>query len=61
MNKREWLVREGLAKPGRGRLSAEAHYALEWADQKGLIFDDEVPYVKFTFTGKPKSLKKRTK
>ncbi len=47
--KREWLVENGLATPGRGRLSKEAHAALEWAKAKHLQFEDEPqPFIQFT-------------
>jgi hypothetical protein len=36
LNKREWLVSQGLAQPGRGRFSREALAALE---ASGLKFD----------------------
>jgi len=36
MDKREWLISKGLAKPGRGRFSREALAALE---ASGLTFD----------------------
>lgn len=40
MNKREWLISRGLAKPGRGRLSKEAHDALAEAERNGVEFDE---------------------
>jgi len=43
MTKREYLVGLGLAKPGRGRLSAAAHTALEAAIADGMTFDDDKP------------------
>jgi hypothetical protein len=39
--KRDYLVSKGLAKPGRGRFSAEAVKALEDARAEGVVFDDE--------------------
>ena len=36
MDKREWLISKGLAKPGRGRFSREALAALA---ESGLTFD----------------------
>lgn len=39
-SKREWLIARGLAKPGRGRLSREAHEALEQAIADGVVFTD---------------------
>lgn len=44
MNKREWLVARGLAKPGRGRLSKEAHQALQQAIEDGVVFDEVETY-----------------
>ena len=38
--KREWLISQGLAKPGRGRLSKVAHDALEKAISEGVEFDE---------------------
>lgn len=55
MNKREWLIARGLAKPGRGRLSKAAHDALLQAELDGIEFEDNqdiyipapiIPYVK---------------
>lgn len=43
MNKRDYLVSKGLAKPGRGRLSREAHVELERAIADGMVFDDDKP------------------
>lgn len=40
MNKRDYLVSKGLAKPGRGRLSREAHIEIERAIADGMVFDD---------------------
>ena len=39
-SKREWLIARGLAKPGRGRLSKEAHEALELAVLDGVQFNE---------------------
>lgn len=41
MTQREYLVNLGLAKPGRGRFSAEAKLALEQARKNGQTFDDD--------------------
>lgn len=38
--RREWLVSQGLAKPGRGRMSAEAHSAIDKALAGGMRFSD---------------------
>ena len=45
MNKREYLVSKGLAKPGRGRFSREALAALRQAELDGIEFDDGQPRV----------------
>jgi hypothetical protein len=39
MDKRTYLVERGLAKPGRGRFSAEATAALAEAVAQGVVFD----------------------
>lgn len=39
--RREFLVEQGLAKPGRGKFSFEAHAALADARAKGVVFDDD--------------------
>lgn len=39
MTEREYLVSKGLAKPGRGRYSAEAKAELEKAKSEGMTFD----------------------
>ena len=46
MTKREYLVSLGLAKPGRGRMSREAHAALAKAEAEGMTFDDPSPVIK---------------
>lgn len=40
VSKREYLIEKGLAKPGRGRLSANAHEAIKEAINKGVKFTD---------------------
>lgn len=40
MKAREYCVQLGLAKPGRGKLSANAHEAIKKAIVEGMIFDD---------------------
>jgi hypothetical protein len=40
MEKREWLVSKGLAKPGRGKFSDKAKRALAKAEAEGMVFDD---------------------
>lgn len=40
---REWLIEQGLAKPGRGRLSHSAHEALATARANGVLFTDRKP------------------
>jgi len=42
MNKRDYLVSKGLAKPGKGRFSAAAKAALEKAIAEGVVFDEPV-------------------
>ena len=44
--KREFLIEKGLAKPGRGRFSAEANAALAEAVANGAVFDEPVKPVK---------------
>jgi len=41
--KREWLVEQNLATPGRGRFSREANAALDKAISEGIVFDDNTP------------------
>ncbi len=38
MHEREYLISLGLAKPGRGRLSRDAHNALDEARAEGMVF-----------------------
>lgn len=40
MNRREYAISLGLAKPGRGRLSREAHAAIAKAESAGTVFSD---------------------
>lgn len=40
--KREYLVTQGLAQPGRGRFSKAAVEALDAATASGVVFDDGV-------------------
>jgi hypothetical protein len=42
MNKRDYLVSKGLAKPGKGRFSAEGKAAIEKAIAEGIVFDEPV-------------------
>ena len=42
MNKREFLISKGLAKPGKGRFSAAAKAAIEKAIAEGIVFDEPV-------------------
>jgi hypothetical protein len=42
MNKREYLISLGLAKPGKGRFSAEGKAAIEKAIADGMVFDEPV-------------------
>ncbi len=46
VTKREWLVTQGLAKPGRGKFSTAAHAALSRAASEGMTFDDDTAPVK---------------
>lgn len=41
--KREYAISLGLAKPGRGRLSAAAHEAINKAISEGMTFSDSAP------------------
>ena len=41
--KREYAISLGLAQPGRGRLSREAHAAIDKALAEGMTFDDASP------------------
>lgn len=43
LTKREWLSKQGLAQPGRGRFSLAANLALEDAAKKGIKFADDAP------------------
>lgn len=40
MNKREYLISLGLAKPGKGRFSAAGKAAIEKAIAEGMVFDE---------------------
>jgi hypothetical protein len=42
MNKRDYLVSKGLAKPGKGRFSAAAKAAIEQAISEGIVFEEPV-------------------
>lgn len=43
MRRRDWLVQQGLAKPGRGKFSNDAKAALAKAEAEGVVFDDTAP------------------
>lgn len=43
--KREYAISLGLAKEGRGRMSREAHAAIDKAISEGMTFDDPSPVV----------------
>lgn len=43
---REYLITKGLAKPGRGRLSRDAHAVLAKAIAEGMTFTDSKPVPK---------------
>ncbi|QIN94194.1 Lsr2-like DNA bridging protein [Streptomyces phage Wakanda] len=55
MNKREYLISKGLAKPGKGRFSAAAKAALEQAVRDGVKFTE--PEAKPVTARKPKAPK----
>lgn len=42
MTPREYLVERGLAKPGKGKFSKEAHEALAKAKAEGIVFDEPI-------------------
>lgn len=44
--KREYAVSLGLAKEGRGKLSRDAHAAIDKAEAEGTVFTDPVPVVR---------------
>ena len=54
MKARNYLIQEGLAKPGRGKFSNAAKEALEAALSDGVIFED------YPATPKPQGSEKRT-
>lgn len=58
--KREYLVQKGLAKEGRGRLSAAAHQAIRDAINSGVKFDEPDNGPKKTVTVKSKDENGRT-
>lgn len=39
VTKRDWLISQGKAKPGRGKFSQEATKLIEEAEAKGMVFD----------------------
>ena len=43
MNKREYAISLGLANPGRGRMSKDAHDAIAKAEAEGMSFDENSP------------------
>ena len=51
--RREYAISLGLAKPTRGRMSREAHAAIEKAESEGMNFTDSAP-------AKPKTVKADT-
>lgn len=55
--KREYAISLGLAKPGRGRLSAEAHAAIQKAMGEGVVFSDSTPTSPAQTTKAPKDSK----
>ncbi|AVD99394.1 DNA bridging protein [Streptomyces phage BillNye] len=55
MNKRQYLIQLGLAKPGKGRFSAEGKAAIELAISQGIKFDE--PVAKPVSAPKPKAPK----
>lgn len=44
--RREYAISLGLATPGRGRMSRDAHTAIEKAEAEGMVFDDPKPVTK---------------
>jgi hypothetical protein len=44
--RREYAISLGLATPGRGRMSREAHAAIEEAEAEGKVFSDPKPVTK---------------
>lgn len=42
MKAKEWAVSQGLAKAGKGRMSREAHDAVQKAIAGGMVFDDYI-------------------
>lgn len=40
MTRKEYAISLGLAKPGRGRMSKEAHAAIAQAEADGMVFDN---------------------
>jgi hypothetical protein len=44
--RREYAISKGLATPGRGRMSREAHAAIEKAELDGMVFTDPKPVTK---------------
>lgn len=44
--RREYAISLGLATPGRGRMSREAHAAIEKAEAEGQVFSDPKPVTK---------------
>jgi hypothetical protein len=54
VTKREWLVLQGLAKPGRGKFSNAAKEALAKAEASGTVFADPAPAAK---SDKPRTVK----
>lgn len=51
--KREYAISLGLATPGRGRLSREAHSAIDKAISEGMTFSDAAPKPVIRDTEKP--------
>lgn len=46
MTRREYAISQGLAQPGKGRMSREAHTAIEKAEAEGMVFADPKPMTK---------------
>lgn len=44
--RREYAISLGLATPGRGRMSRDAHVAIEKAEAEGMVFSDPKPVTK---------------
>lgn len=55
--RKEYAISLGLAKPGRGRMSLDAHKAIDNAIQEGMVFSDSLTPPPKKATPKPKEIK----